>query len=153
MDAVLEESAVGKSQANGLPENALSKVKPKIRMLKKQVEELHKVELGVTRLIYPWLLEFAATSINLGRKGPDGPLGSRRQSEFISPIKIAKMFCEKCVFSSFSQKFFHFRFFPVFVCSVSSHLSFTFFCVSQNIICESVLSVLSSVSHNLLFSC
>ena len=90
MDAVLEESVVGKSHSNGLAENALRKVKEKIRMLKKQVEELHKVELGVGRLIYRWLLQFAATSINLGRKGPDGPFGSRRHSDFASLINLSQ---------------------------------------------------------------
>ena len=46
------------------------------RTVKKQVEELHKVELGVDHLIYSWSVEFAATSISV----PDCVEAVERQS-------------------------------------------------------------------------
>ena len=61
----LEESIVGGSQGSGLAERAFREETAKIRMLKKQVEEMHKEKLEVDFLIDLWLVEFAATSINL----------------------------------------------------------------------------------------
>ncbi|CAK0903034.1 unnamed protein product, partial [Prorocentrum cordatum] len=56
--AVPEESAVGDSQGNGLAEHA--------------VGDLHGVSVGIERPVTPWMVEFAAMSINLGRRGAGG---------------------------------------------------------------------------------
>ena len=42
------------------------------RKLNMQVEELRVMELEVDHLIYPWMVEFAAKSTNIGRREPDG---------------------------------------------------------------------------------
>ena len=47
----------------------------KTRTLKKQVQELHKVELKVDQLIYSWLLDFSAKSFTqLGARAQKVPL-------------------------------------------------------------------------------
>ncbi|CAK0860738.1 unnamed protein product, partial [Prorocentrum cordatum] len=58
IETVPEESAVGDSQGNGLAEHA--------------VDDLHGASIGVEHPVTPWMVEFAAMSINLGRRGAGG---------------------------------------------------------------------------------
>ena len=62
---------------NGLAEHAIREVKAKIRTLKQQVQELHKID--VDHLIFLWFVEFAAKSTTLGR-WPDCVGGSPWQT-------------------------------------------------------------------------
>ncbi|CAK0838042.1 unnamed protein product, partial [Prorocentrum cordatum] len=72
IETVPEESAVGDSQGNGLAEHAVREVKVKVRTVRAQVDDLHGVGIGVEHPVTPWMVEFAAMSINLGRRGADG---------------------------------------------------------------------------------
>ncbi|CAK0830057.1 unnamed protein product [Prorocentrum cordatum] len=72
IETVPEESAVGDSQGNGLAEHAVREVKAKVRTVRAQVDDLHGVSIGVEHPVTPWMVEFAAMSINLGRRGADG---------------------------------------------------------------------------------
>ncbi|CAK0876009.1 unnamed protein product [Prorocentrum cordatum] len=72
IETVPEESAVGDSQGNGLAEHAVREVKAKARAARAQVGDLHGVSIGVEHPATPWMVEFAAMSINLGRRGADG---------------------------------------------------------------------------------
>ncbi|CAK0843605.1 unnamed protein product [Prorocentrum cordatum] len=72
IETVPEESAVGDSQGNGLAEHAVREVKAKARAARAQVDDLHGVSIGVEHPVTPWMVEFAAMSINLGRRGADG---------------------------------------------------------------------------------
>ncbi|CAK0792782.1 unnamed protein product, partial [Prorocentrum cordatum] len=72
IETVPEESAVGDSQGNGLAEHAVREVKAKVRTARAQVGDLHGVSIGVEHPATPWMVEFAAMSINLGRRGADG---------------------------------------------------------------------------------
>ena len=68
----MEESAVGDSQGNGLAEHAVREVKAKVRTVCLQTKELHGTEIKADHPCLPWLVEYAAMSINVGRRGPDG---------------------------------------------------------------------------------
>ncbi|CAK0865359.1 unnamed protein product, partial [Prorocentrum cordatum] len=72
IETVPEESAVGDSQGNGLAEHAVREVKAKVRTVRAQVDDLHGVSIGVEHPVTPWMVELAAMSINLGRRGADG---------------------------------------------------------------------------------
>ncbi|CAK0851548.1 unnamed protein product, partial [Prorocentrum cordatum] len=72
IETVPEESAVGDSQGNGLAEHAVREIKAKARTVRAQVDDLHGVSIGVEHPVTPWMVEFAAMSINLGRRGADG---------------------------------------------------------------------------------
>ncbi|CAK0826156.1 unnamed protein product [Prorocentrum cordatum] len=72
IETVPEGSAVGDSQGNGLAEHAAREVKAKARTARAQVDDLHGVNIGVEHPVTPWMVEFAAMSINLGRRGADG---------------------------------------------------------------------------------
>ena len=67
-----QESGVDDSQGNGLAEHAVREIKAKTRTLRHQCETIHKVSLGEDHLLIPWIVEFAAMSINVGRRGADG---------------------------------------------------------------------------------
>ena len=72
VEVVPEESAVGDSQGNGLAEQAAREVKAKVRSLRLQAEELHGRPLRPDHPCLPWMVDFAAMSINIGRRGVDG---------------------------------------------------------------------------------
>ncbi|CAK0805864.1 unnamed protein product, partial [Prorocentrum cordatum] len=72
VETVPEESAVGDSQGNGLAEHAAREVKAKVRAARAQVDDLHGVSIGVEHPVTLWMVEFAAMSINLGRRGANG---------------------------------------------------------------------------------
>ncbi|CAK0882798.1 unnamed protein product, partial [Prorocentrum cordatum] len=72
VETVPEESAAGDSQGNGLAEHAVREVKAKVRTARAQVDDLHGVSIGVEHPVTPRMVEFAAMSINLGRRGADG---------------------------------------------------------------------------------
>ena len=71
-EIVPEESATGVSQDNGLAEHAVREVKAKVRSL------AHAVKIMLGQAIEPshpslaWLIEWAALTMNLGRRGADG---------------------------------------------------------------------------------
>ncbi|CAK0861852.1 unnamed protein product, partial [Prorocentrum cordatum] len=72
VEAVPEESAVGDSQGNGLAEHAVREVKAKVRAARAQVDDFHGVSIGIEHPVTPWMVEFAAMSISLGRRGAGG---------------------------------------------------------------------------------
>ncbi|CAK0896231.1 unnamed protein product [Prorocentrum cordatum] len=72
VETVPEESAVGDSQGNGLAEHAVREVKAKVWTARAQVGDLHCASIGVEHLVTPWMVEFAAMPINLGRRGAGG---------------------------------------------------------------------------------
>jgi hypothetical protein len=72
MEVILEESAVGDSSGNGNAEMAVREVKAKTRSLRHQAEKLHGVEVGSDSPLVTWMVEYAANTINIGRRGQDG---------------------------------------------------------------------------------
>ncbi|CAK0885065.1 unnamed protein product [Prorocentrum cordatum] len=72
IETVPEESAVGDSQGNGLAEHAVREVEAKVGTARAQVADLHGVSIGAEHPVTPWMVEFAAMSIKLGRRGADG---------------------------------------------------------------------------------
>ncbi len=67
-----QESGVDDSQGNGLAEHAVREIKAETRTLRHQCEIIHKTTLPENHHIIPWIVEFAALSINVGRRGPAG---------------------------------------------------------------------------------
>ena len=72
IEIVPEDSVAYDSASDGLAELAVRECKAKARSLKAQVEAIHGIELDATHPILAWAVEFAAMSINIGRRGPDG---------------------------------------------------------------------------------
>ena len=60
------------SQGDGLAEHAVREIKAKTRTLRHQCELIHKAQLPENHPMVPWVVGFAAMSINVGRRGPDG---------------------------------------------------------------------------------
>eukprot|EP00973_Karenia_brevis_P051338 7132782-Karenia_brevis.AAC.1 len=71
MEADLEETAVGDSDANGLAEDSVKECKAKIRTLKFAAEKLHGTTIDRTHASLPWMAAYSASLINRSRKGPD----------------------------------------------------------------------------------
>ena len=67
-----EETPEGDSASNGLAEGAVRYIKAQCRVLRFAVEALHNVTLQPHSPILPWLVSYAATAINIARRGPDG---------------------------------------------------------------------------------
>eukprot|EP00971_Amphidinium_carterae_P015640 308814-Amphidinium_carterae.1 len=97
VDVRLTESAVGDSNGNGLAESAVRELKAKCRLLKLQVENLHGCSLSRESNLVPWLVRFAASTMNLGRKGRDGrtPFEIRHGRACKRPLGV---FSEKVLF-------------------------------------------------------
>ena len=69
---VLPEDSYYDSQGNGLAELAVQVIKAKMRVLGAAAEKLLKVKLEPSDTAIAWLTLWAAMSVNIGRKGPDG---------------------------------------------------------------------------------
>ena len=63
---------VGDSNANGAAEGAVKEVKAKVRTIVAATQEMLKVTIGAQHACLPFLVMYAASSINRGRRGPDG---------------------------------------------------------------------------------
>ncbi|CAK0863719.1 unnamed protein product, partial [Prorocentrum cordatum] len=72
VETVPEDSAVGDSPGNGLAEHAVREVKANIRTVRAQGDDLHGVGIGADHPVILWMVEYAATSISLGRRCADG---------------------------------------------------------------------------------
>ena len=71
-EIVPEESATGVSQDNGLAENAVREVKAKVRSLAYVVKLMLGQAVEPNHPSFAWLIEWAALSMNIGRRGADG---------------------------------------------------------------------------------
>ncbi len=65
-----QESGFDDSEGNA--EHAAREVKAKTRTLRHQCELIHKAQLAEDDPLVPWIVEFAAMSIKVGRRDADG---------------------------------------------------------------------------------
>ena len=72
LEIIFEESPEYDSQSNGLAEGAVRDIKALVRTLRHATEELHGLEIGPKHRVLPFLINYAATALNIGRRGPDG---------------------------------------------------------------------------------
>ncbi len=77
-DIVLEETPDGDSASNGLAEGAVRDVNAQCRVLRFAAEALHNVTLQPHSTILLWLVSYAATVINIARRGLDGSTPHQR---------------------------------------------------------------------------
>ena len=71
-EIVPEEASMGDSSSNGLAEHAVREVKAKARSLAHGLKRLIGQELESTHPVVTWLIQWAAMTINIGRRGIDG---------------------------------------------------------------------------------
>ena len=71
-EIVPEEASMGDSSSNGLAEHAVREVKAKARSLAHGLKRLLGQELEPTHPVVTWLIQWAAMTINIGRRGIDG---------------------------------------------------------------------------------
>ena len=69
---ILENSPVDESQSNGVVEKAIQEVEGMVRTLKNALEERLRWRIEPDHPVLTWLVEWAATLINLYRVGKDG---------------------------------------------------------------------------------
>ena len=72
MTIIPEEAPRGDSQANGLAEGAVRDLKAKVRTLKAALERFLGITVDHTHRCLPWLVMYAAATINRCRRGADG---------------------------------------------------------------------------------
>ena len=68
-EIVPEEGSMGDSSSNGLAEHAVGEVKAKARRLAHGLKRLLGQELEPTHPVVTWLIQWAAMTINIGRRG------------------------------------------------------------------------------------
>ena len=71
-EIVPEEASMGDSSSHGLAEHAVREVKAKARSLAHGLKRLIGQELESTHPVVTWLIQWAAMTINIGRRGIDG---------------------------------------------------------------------------------
>ena len=85
-DVVPQEMSVGCSAGIGLAEHGVREIKDKGRSLARAISVLLKVTLDPKHFVVAWLAQWAATTINIARKGPDGRTAGRFCHVFKRPI-------------------------------------------------------------------
>ena len=71
-EIVPEEASMGDRSSNGLAEHAVREVKAKARSFAHGLKRLLGQELEPTHQVVTWLIQWAAMTINIGRRGIDG---------------------------------------------------------------------------------
>jgi len=72
IDVVGDPTRQGDSDANGLAEGAVKEVKAKARTIKHATEQLLNVQISPDHPCLPFLILYACSTVNRGRKGADG---------------------------------------------------------------------------------
>ena len=85
-DVVPQDMSLGCSAGIGLAEHGVKEIKDKGRSLARAISVLLKVTLDPKHPVVAWLAQWAATTINIARKGPDGRTAGRFCRVFERPI-------------------------------------------------------------------